>query len=242
MMNELLYGIGNLLIYFIVMVAAVLTARKLIDIYDELFRKILHFVLLGALLVWTVSFRTWWIEVLTVVGFVVIVYPILMFFERFKTYSNTVTERKKGELKRSLVAVFLMFAVVIIITEGIFKDRYLALASVYAWGVGDAFAALIGKKYGKHKLTGKFLSGKKSLEGTLAMFVTSFLTVLPILLLRSGIYTDLFVLIVNVTTALLTAVASAVCELYTKDGMDTLTCPLAAMTVMLSMLAMFGGL
>ncbi len=241
-MNELLYGIANILIYFITAVIIVLTARKLIHIYDELFRKILHFVLLGSLAVWTVSFPTWWIELLTVIGFVVIVYPILIFFERFKTYSETVTERKKGEMKNSLIVVFAMFAVVIIVTEGIFNDRYLALASVYAWGVGDAFAALVGKKFGRHKLTGKFLSGKKSLEGTLAMFITSFLTVLPILLLRSGIYTDLFVLIANLTTALLTAVASAACELYTRDGMDTITCPLASMAVLLAVLALFGGL
>ncbi len=236
-MQELLYGLSNLLIYFAVAVATVLGIRKFTNIYDELFRKLLHFVLLGALLVWTISFPTWWIEVLTVIGFVMIVYPILMFFERFKAYSQTVTERKKGELKNSLVVVFLMFALVIVVTEGIFHDRYLALASLYAWGVGDAFAALIGKKYGKHKLTGRFLSGKKSLEGTLAMFLVSFVSVLIILLLRGGVHPGLLVL-----TALVTAAVSAACELYTRDGLDTITCPLAAMTVLIILLHMFGGL
>ncbi len=235
-MNELLYGIGNLLIYFITMVVIVLGARKLIHIYDELFRKILHFVLLGSLLVWTVSFETWWIEALTVIGFVAVVYPILIFFERFKSYSALVTERKKGELKNSLIIVFLMFTVVITVTEGIFKDKYLALASVYAWGIGDAFAALIGKKFGRHKLTGKFLSGKKSLEGTAAMFICSFISVFTVLSLRGGVGTLLLVI-----TAVITAAVSALCELYTKDGMDTLTCPLAAMTAMLGMLSIFGG-
>ncbi len=236
-MNELLYGTGNILIYFIVMVAVVLTARKLIHIYDELFRKILHFVLLGSLAVWTVSFSTWWIEVLTVIGFVVIVYPILMFFERFQTYSETVTERKKGELKNSLIVVFAMFAVVIVITEGILKDPYLALASVYAWGVGDAFAALIGKKFGKHKLKGRFLTGKKSLEGTLAMFLTSFISVFIILMLRGGLHFGLCIAI-----AIATAAVSAICELYTKDGYDTITCPFASMTVLIVLLLGIGGL
>ncbi len=236
-MNELLYGISNILIYFAIMVVVVLTMRKFIHIYDELFRKILHFVLLGSLAVWTVSFPTWWIEVLTVIGFVAIVYPILMFFERFKTYSDTVTERKKGELKSSLVIVFIMFAIVIVITEGIFKDRYLALASVYAWGVGDALAALIGKKFGKHTLEGKFLNGKKSLEGTLAMFCASFFSVFIILMLRGGVHFGLCIAISAVTAAV-----SATCELYTKDGYDTITCPFASMTVLIAFLLAVGGL
>ncbi len=235
-MGELIYGVCNLLIYFVTAVAAVLALRCVIR-YDELFRKLLHFVLLGSLAVWTVSFPTWWIELASVIGFVVIVYPILAFFERFQAYSKTVTERKKGELKNSLIVVFLMFALVIAVTEGIFRDRYLALASVYAWGIGDALAALVGKRYGRHKLTGPLLTGKKSLEGTAAMFLASFVSVAAVLLYRGGLQAGPLVLV-----SLVTAAVSAVCELYTRDGMDTITCPLAAMAVLLGMLKLLGGL
>ncbi len=236
-MSELLYGVANVAIYFVTAVALVLTARKLFKIYDELYRKILHFVLLGSLAVWTFSFPTWWIEVATVVGFVIIVYPILIFFERFKAYSEVLTERKKGELKSSLVVVFIMFAVVIAVSEGIFGDKYLTLASVYAWGLGDAMAALVGNKFGKHKLTGKFLTGEKSLEGTLAMFATSFVSVVVILLLRGGINP-----LCSVIVAVVTGAVSAVSELYTRNGLDTITCPLASMAVLIPMLFVFGGL
>ncbi len=236
-MQELIYGIINILLYFIIAVTVVLAIRKFTKIYDELFRKLLHFVLLGSLFVWTISFSTWWLEVLSVVGFVAVVYPILIFFERFRSYSKVVTERKKGELKNSLIVVFFMFALVIAVTKGIFCDQYLALASIYAWGTGDALAALVGKRFGKHKLTGKFLSGKKSLEGTLAMFLTAFVSVLIILLLRGGLHPGLTVLI-----ALATAAASAACELYTGGGLDTITCPLASMVVMVALLLAFGGL
>ncbi len=236
-MNEWIHGVGNLLIYLLSAVIVVLSIRKFTNIGDELYRKLLHFVLLGSLFLWTVSFSSWQIKVLTVIGFVGIVYPILMFFERFRTYSRMVDERKKGELKKSLIVVFLMFALVLAVAEGIFDDRCLTLASVYAWGVGDAFAALIGKKYGRHKLTGRFLSGKKSLEGTIAMFLTSFVSVLLLLLRRGGVHSGWIVL-----TAAVTAAVSAVCELYTKDGMDTLTCPLVSMAVMIAMLFPAGGL
>ncbi len=236
-MIELLYGVSNVLIYFAITVAIVLTARKMMRIYDELFRKILHFLLLGSLAVWTISFSTWWLEVVSIIGFVAIVYPILIFFERFKTYSKVVTERKKGELKNSLIVVFAMFAIVVVVTEGIFKDRLLALASIYAWGIGDAFAALIGKKFGKHKIEGKFLTGKKSWEGTLAMFITSFASVLTILLIRGGVP-----FVWTIVVSLVTAAVSATCELYSKDGYDTLACPIASMTVLIVFLLGIGGL
>ncbi len=236
-MSELLYGVGNILIYFSVAVVIVLTVRKLTHIYDELFRKILHFVLLGSLAVWTVSFKTWWLELVTVIAFVVIVYPILIFFERFKTYSQVVTERKKGELKNSLIVVFVMFAIVVAVTRGIFNDSLLALASVYAWGIGDAFAALIGKRFGKHKIKGKLLSGEKSVEGTCAMFLSSFISVLTILLIRGGVHVGMCIVI-----SLLTAAVSALCELYTRDGYDTVSCPLASMAVLIISLLCTGGL
>ncbi len=236
-LHGLLYGSCNVLIYYAVMVVIVLTLRMCVRIYDELFRKILHFVLLGSLAVWLWSFSAWWQTVLTVIVFVIFVYPILLFFERFRTYSAVTTERKHGELKQSLVLVFVMFATVVTVTVGYYGDRWLALASVYAWGIGDAFAALIGKRIGTHKITGKFLSGKKSYEGSAAMFLTSFCTVLLILLLRGGGAVPMLLLI-----SAAAALVSALTELYTPDGLDTVTCPLAAMVTLILLLSVSGGL
>ena len=44
-MQEFLYGGGMVILYLIPMAIMALTARKLIKIPDELFRKILHFIL-----------------------------------------------------------------------------------------------------------------------------------------------------------------------------------------------------
>ena len=41
-------------------------------------------------------------------------------------------------------------------------------------GLGLALAALIGKKFGRHKVSGKFVEETKSIEGSVAMFLTSF--------------------------------------------------------------------
>ena len=236
-MTSVLLGTLNLIIYFVVFVAVILACRLMLVIPDEVFRKILHFVLLGSLLVFVVSYPTWQITALAAIIFELLVYPVLAGLERLKGFSKVMTERKTGEIKNSLMLVYTMFAVVVAVCWGVFDDKYLTMASLYAWGIGDAFAALIGKKYGKHKIKGFKLDGKKSFEGTFAMFAVSFMTVWLILAVRGG----LDAVSVVIVSALVAAV-SAVSELYSKNGNDTVICPIAAMAALIPLLWLCGGL
>ncbi len=235
--QELLHGFGALSVYFIVAASTVLLCRFLIKIPNEVFRKTLHFVLLGSVFVFVYGFETWWISALAAIIFEVIVYPILMVVEHIKNFSEFTTERKKGELKTSLLLVFTMFAFVISVCWGIFHDRMLVIASILAWGIGDAFAALVGKKFGKHKIKDKFTDGKKSYEGTFAMFISSFVTVAVVMTLHGGLKPVGYIII-----PLVTAVISALAELYSKNGMDTVICPVAAMVVVDGLTLLFGGI
>lgn len=235
-MKELFCDLGILGAYFAVLAAVALTLRKLIRIPDELFRKLLHFILLGSFPLFAFVFDTWWISVAVAVAFAVAVYPILWLFERLRAYSKFVTERKKGELKTSLLLVFGMFAAVIAVCCGWMGDPYLAVASVFAWGVGDAFAALVGKRFGRHKIKAKGTDGHKSAEGSGTMFGVSFLCVAGVLALRGGL--DLWQIAL---TALVTAAVSTAIELFSKGGTDTVFCPLGAMTVLTGAVWIFGG-
>ncbi len=234
--QELLHGFGVLSIYFIIAASTVLLCRFLIKIPDEVFRKILHFVLLGSVFVFVYAFDTWWISALSAIIFEVIVFPLLMIFEHIKNFSEFTTERKKGELKNSLLLVFTMFAFVIFVCWGLLNDKILVIASILAWGVGDAFAALIGKKYGRHKIKDKHTDGKKSYEGTFAMFAFSFVAVLVVMLFHGGINPLGYIVIPVVTAAV-----SATAELYSKNGNDTVICPVAAMIAVNSLTILFGG-
>ncbi len=229
-------GTKNMLLYFIIAAGTALSCRMLIRIPDELFRKILHCILLGSFPVFLFGFSQWWVASLEAVGFAIAVYPILAFLERFPGFSRLTTERKHGELKQSLLLVFGMFALVISICWGWFGDRFLALASVFAWGFGDAAAALVGKKYGRHKVKWKYTDGKKSLEGSSAMFVISFLSVFMILFFRGGL-TFLGCLAVSGVVALVSTLA----ELYSKNGNDTVICPVSAMCALVSLICLMGG-
>ena len=237
MSRELLSGFGWLIGYFVICVICVLLVRLMVKMHTEYFRKILHFILLGSLVVFVYAFQTWWVSVIAAVVFAVIVFPILAFGERFKGYSELLTERKKGEIKRSLVIVFAMFAVVISVFWGWLDDKPLVVACVFTWGFGDASAALVGKRYGRHFLEGKMIEGRKSMEGTAAMFITSFISVAVILLIRGGMPWYGYI-----TTSLITAGVCAVTELYTLDGFDTMTCPLASAAVIIPFTFLWGGL
>jgi dolichol kinase len=236
-MEELLAGTKAILIYFAVAASSALGARLLIRIPDELFRKILHCILLGSLPVFLFRFETWWMAALEAVGFALMVYPLLAFLDRFPFFEKLTTVRKHGELQHSLLLVFGMFAVVMAVCWGWLGDRYLAMASIFAWGLGDAAAALIGKPFGKHKIRWRFTDGKKSYEGSAAMLLISFVTLLVILTLRGG-----FSLPVTLLITLAVALVSTLAELYSKNGNDTIICPLCTMAALLPLIALCGGL
>lgn len=228
MISTFLNGFSLLLLYFAAAASLALLIRRLMKMPRELFRKILHLVLLFSLPVFLYAFSTWLMSVLAAIVFAVSVYPILAFGERFDGYSELLTQRKDGEIKRSLMLVFLMFAVIIGICWGWLGDRVLAVACIYAWGFGDGAAALVGKRFGRHYLQGRMIEGRKSLEGTLAMFAVSFCSVFIVMMLRGGL-SWLHCFAIAVTTALV----SALVELFTLGGFDTLTCPMAAASVII---------
>ncbi len=227
----------KLLIYFIIFATCALILRKITKIPDEFYRKILHFILLGSTPVFLYVFSTWQGSVLASVSFAVLVYPILSLGEKLEGYTNILAERKSGEIKRSLITVFGMFAVVITICWGLLGAKYLALAVILGWGIGDAAAALIGKKFGKHHLKGKFIDGKKTLEGTVAMFIVSFITIITVLILNSQLSWYL-----NMSISIIAAGVCSIVELNTKNGLDTLTCPAATLATMLPLLRLWGGI
>lgn len=236
-MQTFLVGFGWLMVYFVVCASSAVLLRRLVQVEREVFRKILHCILLGSLMVLTHAYTDWRMAAMCSAVFAAVVYPALACAEKIKGYSQLLTERKKGEIKNSLLVVFGMFAIVISVCWGWLGDRLLAVASVYAWGFGDAAAALVGTRYGKHPITGKHIHTHKSAEGSGAMFAVSFACVLAVLLLRGGLQWYGYL-----TVSALTAAASAAVELLTPDGMDTITCPLAAMTVLIVLLRVLGGL
>ncbi|MCR5547020.1 MAG: hypothetical protein K6F30_11160 [Lachnospiraceae bacterium] len=220
----------NILICVVINVVFAIIIRKLNILPEEGFRKLLHIILLIILTVWVLSYDSWKEAVGTMIVFVIVIYPVLWFFEKNEKLEVFFAGRDKGELKQSLTIMGLMFILVCFVCEGLYGSKVLALASIYAWGPGDAAAALIGKKYGNHKIV-----MKKSLEGSLAMFVFSFAFVFVLLYLGEG-----YNFVVITVATLVTALAATISELFAKNGYDTLICPLTSMVGLLATLRLMG--
>ncbi len=235
-MDAFLHGAAVFFAYLLPAAALMLTARSLIRIPDELFRKILHFILLGAYIPLVFAFDVWWMAACLAAALAAALYPLLLLAGRIEGFTEFTTQRREGEFASSMVLALLTMTLSVTVCWGVFADRYLVLACVYAWGVGDAFAALIGKQFGRHKLRFRYADPRKSIEGTAAMFLSSAASVCAVLLLRGGM--------APLSCALTALPAAAVCafvELCTRGGYDTITCPAAAMAVILPLIHLFGG-
>ena len=235
-MHPFLYGTLITTLYIAVAVGIMFIARKLIKIPDELFRKILHFILLGAYIPLCFAFEAWWMATIYALSLIVILFPALFLAQRIPMFSSFVNERKKGEFVSSMVYAVGMMAFSIAVCWGLFSDKHLVLASIYAWGIGDALAALIGKKFGKHKIKWKIADGKKSIEGSFAMFVCALVSVFTVLLIRGGISIPM-----SLCIAVLSALVCTFTELCAKNGLDTVICPTVAMVVIIPLVMAFGG-
>ena len=235
-MQLFLYGVGITMLYIIVAVGIMLLARKYLTIPDELFRKILHFILLGAYIPLVFAFETWWMAAIFAISLIIILFPALSVAGKIPMFSFFMNERKKGEFKSSMVLAVGMMAFSVCICWGMFGEKYFVLATIYAWGIGDGLAALIGKRFGKHKIKWKLADGKKSIEGSFTMFLCSLISVFTVLLIRGGIDTAICFVI-----AFLAAVACTIAELCTKGGLDTISCPAVAMVIIIPLVKILGG-
>lgn len=235
-MAQFFNGILIFIAYLTPFAISLLLIRKFTKIPDELFRKILHFVLLGAYIPLLFGFAKWWHCFIFVACFGVLLFPTLKLVGKIPGFSSFVNERKKGEFTSSMILAVGVMAFSILIGWGLAGDKYLVLASIYAWGIGDGLAALVGKRFGKHKITWKYADGKKSIEGSLAMLIASAVSVLIVLLLRGGI-NPLWAIAISI----IAAAASTLVELCSKNGLDTIFCPAVSMAIILPLVSTLGG-
>ena len=111
---------------------------------------------------------------------------------------------------------------------------YVIAAGILPMAYGDASAALIGEKYGKRRYR---VFAKKSLEGSLAMFLVSFFSLATSLVFFSFLYP--LQLSNSILAALAAAVVAVLAEALSPLGLDNLTVPLLSA---LTFFALMGGI
>lgn len=233
MLQNDLTGAAVLILYYLIFTIFLPTAFKFwLNVATELIRKIQHVAYSLSIFLLLELFSAWYIAILAAFSLVVLGYPVLVFVEKSVWYRKHFVDREKkgGELRRQLLYVQLSFALLISIFWGFFGIdwRYVIAVAIMAWGFGDAAAALIGTAYGRNRILHRFIDVGKTFEGTLAMFVFSGLAAFLTLLIYGNQPLHICFLV-----SIIVAPVSAIIELFSRRGFDTLTVPLsAAFTIM----------
>lgn len=203
----------------VVLIAVYFIFKK---IPKHVFRKLLHLLAFTCLVEMTLEAQTWEAAALTSLLFASAVYPLLCLLEKYDWYAKLLVQKKPGEVKKSLLMLFIMYAALISVCWGALNKPYIAMASTLMWGVGDAAAALFGKKFGRHHSALPAADHNKTREGSAAMMVFAFLAGMIGLFAIGGLkwYQCVFY-------PLIAAPVSSLTELITKNGDDTVTVPIA---------------
>lgn len=226
--GQVLHCLGTLVLYIVLCLLVLISVWRLVRMPSFVFRKVLHIVAFTCVSLMILSAESWQAAALTALIIAALAYPVLAALETAPWFAKFFVQKSAGEIKRSCLLLFSMFAVLISISWGIFNRPNLGVAAILMWGFGDGAAALVGVPFGRHKVRSRFTDGKKSWEGSAAMFLASFLTGLAVLLLAEKMPFPRAVL-----TAGIAAVFAAATELVSPSEYDTITVPLAVMTVLL---------
>ncbi|MBO4360057.1 MAG: hypothetical protein J5822_04195, partial [Eubacteriaceae bacterium] len=222
--------IGILAALIVLCLAVLIPVRLFTELPSFVFRKLLHVIAVSGVTLMIILSPRWQAAAATSAVIALACYPLLTVLEQESWFSTMFVQKSPGEIKRSLLLLMLMFTAVISLAWGLFGRMHLAASAIIMWGAGDAAAALVGIPFGRHKIICRFTDGKKSREGSIAMFIVSFAAGLSVLMLTEG---------VSLAGALLSAAAGAVAgtaaELFTPGEYDTFTVPLAVLAVLLIM-------
>lgn len=198
-----------ILIFLIIGISTVLQKNQLVG--DEGARKFIH-----------IGVSNWWI--LAMVFFTdenavwyAVIAPFTFIVLNYLSYRLNLVKAMERGGKGNLGTVYfpISLLILVIVSFGLLKNPYIGAVGILVMGYGDGFAAVIGTAFGKHKL-----AFGKSIEGSLTMFIVSYLVVLFISVMLMPISMALIV-------ALGVAALATVVELVTPKGLDNLSVPLS---------------
>jgi phytol kinase len=231
--GKLIMDIILLAVCYGYVLAVIVVSGKMFKLFgssSKYSRKFLH-IMIGNL-PFIIPFFTLNLFPLNFPFFVAAPFILVTFLATPYSPSHTLGERLKGltgitEKGHHLGLVY--YAVSYTILALFFASKpYIIAAGVLPMAYGDASAAMIGEKYGKKQY---HVFTDKTLEGSGAMFVVSFLSIEASLLFFSTLYS--LPLVTLSVTALIVVLVTTLAEAFSPLGFDNITVPLLGASVFL---------
>ena len=230
---EYFYEAINTFLWFVIPIIILgiicILIRVFTKVPDFIFRKILHLIAVCVINVLVIVSIHWWVAEIILGISAIGLTVLLLIFEPTSIYKKFFIEKSKHEVLISFLLFFLVVACLIAFFWGYrgYENRFYVTIAILAWGLGDAAAAIFGQAFGKHKISGKMIEGTKSIEGSIMCFVFAFIISLVLLISLIHIVWSLALI-----EALLIGVFVSLAELFTKKGLDTITCPFVAALIL----------
>lgn len=225
---DTLHCLKDFLIYIIPCVILLLLLYKCAKVPKFIFRKLLHLVAFTCVTLMILVAGSWQGAAAASLVIAAVIYPILAILEKESWFEGLFVQKSPGEIKRSLVLLFTMFAALTAVSWGIFNRPDMVACAILMWGFGDGSAAVIGIPFGRHKIDIERLHVHKSWEGSLAMLAVSALIGILFLMLYSG-YSPLRAVLVGGIAAL---IGTGV-ELISPSELDTVSVPVVLLAILL---------
>ncbi|MCI8362667.1 MAG: hypothetical protein HFJ41_06075 [Clostridia bacterium] len=153
--------------------------------------------------------------------------PLSFVVINYISYKKNLILVMERESQDGLGTVYYAISLLIlaIITFGITNKPEIGLCSVLIMGYGDGLAAVIGKKVKSYEY--KIGNTKKTLVGSLTMFVITFITI--------AIYLGLTGINLWAIKSIVTAIILTIIEAVSIKGTDNITIPISACTLLFLM-------
>ena len=148
---------------------------------------------------------------------------ILLFTKRMRAWAEDSIKRDEpGDIyiQGLFMSIGISASILINWNAGNGPERIFVLLSVGTWAIGDSFANIAGRKFGKTRFLNYPFYGKKSLEGSIAFFISAFL--LQIITIAIFGYFD-YTIILKI--AFIAFIATFI-ELVSINGIDSVTVPI----------------
>ena len=196
--------------------------RKVLRLDIEFTRKVVH---IG------VGMWAWGTVVLFQNKWFAIIPPTAFIFINYFSYRRGLFLAMQSKDRSNLGTVYFPIAFVVIILLFWDATRPIIPLLLMPMTWGDAFAAIIGKRYGRHQYT--VFGATRSIEGSATMFIVSLISVILAGLVISPQLTALGILL-----ALVSATLCTIAEALSPWGLDNLIVPAASVLVWLSFVAL----
>ncbi len=202
------------LAYVAIVVAIAETLRRTFNFPVDFTRKFVHVGVGMSAFAVTLIFRTWYIAIIGPLAFILVNY----FSYRYQIFRGI--ETGQGS---QLGTIYFPLAFSMLIPL-LWSQPALLAASLMPMTWGDSFAAILGARFGSHPFT--ILNQRRSIEGSLTMFVFSFVATFAALTIFAAPFERSMLL------AFPTAVIATIVEALSPWGLDNLTVPIASAIVL----------